>query len=61
MLRIKINGKRVSQEELPLKITNIYRCNWRPGKELSWDQAKAERPQSILKARKIDYTLYLVL
>jgi hypothetical protein len=48
MLRIKFNGKRVSLEEWPLKITNINRCNWRPGKELAWDQAKNGRPQSVL-------------
>ncbi len=61
MLRIKFNGKRVSLEEWPLKMTNINRCNWRPGKELSWDQAKTGRPQSIFKTRNIDFTLYLVL
>jgi hypothetical protein len=61
MLRIKFNETRLYQEEWPLKITNINRYNWRLGKELSWDQAKAERPQSILRTRKIDYILYLVL
>ncbi len=37
-------------EGLSTRAASMNKCNWRPGKEFSWDQAKAERPQSILKA-----------
>ena len=36
----KYNKRKVAAED--------NKCNWRPGKEFSWDQAEAERPQSIL-------------
>jgi hypothetical protein len=31
------------------RAASMNKCNWRPGKEFSKDQAEAERPQSILK------------
>jgi hypothetical protein len=34
-------------EDFSTRAASMNKCNWRPGKEFSWDQAEAERPQSI--------------